>query len=187
VPTQWSHDGDFVVYTEIDPKTKGNIWVLPMQGTAGRKPVPFLQSESDEILGQLSPDSHWMAYTSDETGQREVYVRPFPAGEGQWKISTEGGEQPRWRGDGKELFFVGADGKMMAVAVKGIAGAQHSFEHGTPQPLFDAHLAQVPGDWWFEYDVTADGRRFLLNTMRGGPLSAPVLNVVVNWDAGLKK
>ena len=84
-----------------------------------RKPIPFLRSEFNELLGQLSPDSHWMAYASDESGRREVYVRPFPAAEGQWKISLAGGDQPRWRGDGKELFFVGADGMMIAVAVRG--------------------------------------------------------------------
>ena len=74
-----------------------------------RKPIPFLQTEFNELKGQLSPDNHWMAYTSDESGQREVYVRPFPVSDGKWRISTAGGEQPRWRGDGKELFFVGAD------------------------------------------------------------------------------
>ena len=70
------------------------------------------------MFGQLSPDSHWMAFTSDRSGRREVYVRPFPAGEGEWTISIAGGEQPRWRADGKELFFEAADGKMMAVPVK---------------------------------------------------------------------
>jgi hypothetical protein len=135
----------------------------------------------------LSRDSHWIAYTSDESGRREVYVRPFPAGEGQWPISIAGGEQPRWRGDGKELFFVGADGKMMAVLVKAVAGTKPSFEVGSPQPLFDAYLAQVPNNQLFEYDVTADGKRFLLNTTGIGSASAPPLTVVVNWDAGLKK
>ena len=186
-PTQWSRDGRFIVYFERDPRTKLDIWVLPMDSVTDRKPFPFLRSEFNELLGQLSRDSHWIAYTSDQSGRREVYVRPFPAGEGQWPISIAGGEQPRWRGDGKELFFVGADGKMMAVLVKGVAGTKPSFEVGSPKPLFDAHLAQVPNNQLFEYDVTADGKRFLLNTIAGGPPSAPVLNVVVNWDAELKK
>ena len=94
-----------VVYSETDPKTKQDIWVLPMEGGGDRKPVAFLHSEFSETFGQLSPDSHWMAYTSDESGQREVYVRPFPAGDGQSKISIAGGEQPRWCCDGKELLF----------------------------------------------------------------------------------
>ena len=123
--TQWSRDGRFVVYIEIDPKTKFDLWVLPMEGSEReRKPIPFLRTEFNEIMGQLSPDSHWMAYTSDQSGQREVYVRPFPPADGQWTISVAGGEQPRWRGDGKELFYVAADGKMMAVPIKASAGGR---------------------------------------------------------------
>jgi hypothetical protein len=127
-----------------------------------------------------------MAYTSDETGQAEVYVRPL-AGERQWNISIAGGEQPRWRGDGKELFFVGADGKMMAVAVKAVAGAKPTFDLSTPQPLFDTHLARPPSNAPFQYDLTADGKRFLVNTTGSRSTSTQFLNVVVNWDAGMKK
>ncbi|MEO8096361.1 MAG: hypothetical protein ABI811_01575 [Acidobacteriota bacterium] len=87
-----------------------------MQAVADRKPIPFLQSVFTEFMGQLSPDSHWMAFTSDRSGRREVYVRPFPPSEGEYTISIAGGEQPRWRSDGKELFFIGADGRMMAVS-----------------------------------------------------------------------
>jgi Tol biopolymer transport system component len=189
--SHWSHDGRFVVYTEDDPKTKQDIWVLPMESAAQRKPTPFLRSEFNESFGQLSPDSRWMAYTSDESGQREVYVRPFPGAEFQRKISIAGGEQPRWRGDGRELFFVGKDEMMMAVRVKAVtasgASAKSSFEAGVPQRLFETHLPinRLSG---FEYDVTADGKRFLLRTTLASG-SAPVrpLTVVVNWDAGLKK
>jgi Tol biopolymer transport system component len=152
--SQWSRDGRFIVYTELDPKTKLDIWVLPMHGSE-RRPIPFLHSESNELLGQLSPDGHWMAYVSDESGQREVYVRPFPVGEGQWKISIGGGDQPRWRGDGGELFFVGGqqaeyDGSIdsiMAVTVKARAslgpGTRASFDAGAPQQLFETHLTSV--------------------------------------------
>jgi hypothetical protein len=185
-PFQWSRDDRFVVYSELDPKTQRDIWVLPMQGGTERKPLPFLHSESNEIYGQLSPDSHWMAYTSDESGQRQVYVRNFPAGDQQWTISIAGGEQPRWRGDGKELFFVAGDGKMMSVAVSVITEPKLSFEHGTPEPLFDAHMLPTTTPQ-FEYDVSADGKRFLINGISGSSASAPYLNVVVNWDAELKK
>jgi len=189
--SQWSRDGRFVVYTHEDPKTKQDIWVLPMDGVAERKPSPFLRSEFNELHGQLSPDSRWMAYTSDESGQREVYVRPFPGAEFQRKISIAGGEQPRWRPDGQELFFVGKDEKMMAVAVKAVAasgpGAKSSFEPGTPRPLFETHLPGPGRSMLLEYDVTADGRRFLLPNAVGGPISVPPLTVVVNWDAELKK
>src|SRR5262249_25601161 len=157
----------------------GDIWVLPMDGGVAGKAVPFLHSEFNEHFGQLSPDNHWMAYTSDESGQSEVYVRPFPAGEGQWRISVAGGEQPRWRGDGKELFFLAANGKMMAVAVRAVSESKSIFEPEAARALFDAHLA--PGGQ--EYDVGADGNRFLLNSVA----FAPLLNVVLNWDAGLKK
>jgi Tol biopolymer transport system component len=185
-PTQWSHDGRFIVYSESDPKTRRDIWVLPMDGVTKGKQFPFLRSEFNEYEGQLSPDSHWMAYTSDANGQPEVYVRLFPEGEGQTKISVAGGEQPRWRGDGKELFFVGANGKMMAVAVKATAGPRPSFEAGVPEGLFPTKLAR-PTNPLFEYDVTADGKRFLLDTVASGLTSAPPLTVEVNWDAGLKK
>jgi Tol biopolymer transport system component len=186
MPSQWSRDRRFVVYGETDPKTNRDIWVLPMQGGTERKPLQFLHSESNEIFGQLSPDSHWMAYTSDESGQRQVYVRNFPAGDQQWTISIAGGEQPRWRGDGKELFFVGADGKMMSVAVSAIIGPKLSFNHRAPEPLFDAHMlaTTVPE---FEYDVSVDGTQFLINSISGSSASTPFLNVVVNWDADLKK
>ena len=158
-----------------------------MDAGAEHKPVPFLQSEFDEFHGQLSPDSRWMAYTSDQSGQREVYVRSFPAAEILKRISIEGGEQPRWRGDGRKLFFVAEDGKMMAVAVKAMAGPKPSFEPEAPRPLFETHLAQGPGKAIFEYDVTADGKRFLLDSAGGSSASAPPLNVVVNWDTVLKK
>jgi dipeptidyl aminopeptidase/acylaminoacyl peptidase len=183
LPTQWSHDGRFIVYSEIDPKTKRDIWVLPMEGAKAGTPSPFLRSEFNEFHGQLSPDSHWMAYTSDESGQRQVYVRPFPAGPGQWNISLTGGEAPRWRGDGQELFFVAADGKMTAVPVKSMGT---KFEPGTPQPLFDANLIEPPNEPILDYDVTADGKRFLIVTTASGSLPA-TLNVVENWDADLQK
>jgi hypothetical protein len=167
-----------------------------MEGSAEPKPSPqaatlLLHSEFNEFHGQLSPDNRWIAYTSDESGQPEVYVRPFPVGEGKWRISLSGGEQPRWRGDGKEVFFVGADGKMMAVALRAAAArsadrSKSSFEPTVPQALFETHLA-YGNRALFEYDVTADGKRFLLNTVAGGSSSGPLLNVVLNWQAGLKR
>src|SRR5262249_1916496 len=135
--------------------------------------------------GQLSPDSHWMAYTSDQSGQREVYVRQFPGSEDEKRISIAGGEQPRWRGDGRELFFVGGDSKMMAVAVKALAGPKPTFEPAARQPLFEAHLAQFIDNAAFEYDVTADGKRFLLDTIVGRP--GLQVNVVLNWFTELQQ
>jgi hypothetical protein len=140
------------------------------------------------MFGQLSPDSHWMAFASDRSGRREVYVRPFPPADGEWTVSIAGGEQPRWRADGKELFFKAADGKMMAVPVKAVAGVKPSFEAGAPVALFDAHMAISANDNVFEYDVTADGKRFPINTTGGtGAAASPPLTVVTNWNAGAKK
>jgi Tol biopolymer transport system component len=179
-PTQWSRDGRFIVYQENDPKNKLDLWVLPVQGTpAERKPMPFLRTEFNEMEGQLSPDSRWMAFASDRSGQYEVYVRPFPPGEGEWAISSAGGRQPRWRADGKELFFIAADGKMMAVPVKAAPGAKPSLEAGVPLALFDAHAVST-GTLADEYDVTADGSRFLISTTSGAG-ATPALTVVTHY------
>jgi len=187
---QWSRDGRFVVYSEVDPKTKRDLWVLPLEGD--RKPIPFLRTEFNELLGQLSPDSKWMAYTSDETGTREVYVRPFPPADGKWRISTTGGAMPRWRGDGKELYYADADGKMTAVAVKAVPAsvtAKPSFEPSAPVALFESHMiAAEVTDVVFQYDVTADGKRFLIVTSASLDVAtSPPLTVDVNWLARLKK
>src|SRR5262249_20724866 len=144
VADHWSRDGRYIVYHHIDPKTKYDLWYVPVPVgqaiSSPAKPQPFLQTEFSEFMGQLSPDSHWMAYTSDESGQREVYVRPFPPSEGKWKISTAGGDQPRWRGDGKELYYSAADGKMTAVPViRAVPAAKPAFEPGVPGPLFESH------------------------------------------------
>ena len=187
IPHQWSRDGRFVVYAATDQNTRSDIWVLPMgeNGAASGKPIPFLQTEADESHGQLSPDSQWMAYTSDDSRQREVYVRPFPKGEGVWRISTAGGQMPRWRGDGKELFYVAADGKMTAVPVlKAALGPKPSFEPGTPTALFESHMIDSPStNGVLQYDDTKDGKRFLINTVRATPAAAsPPLTVIVNWN-----
>jgi len=188
VVSQWSRDGQFVVYADTAEKSKLDLWVLPI-GSPEPKPIPFLQTEFNEFMGQLSPDSRWMAYTSDESGRREVYVRPFPPSDGILrKISTAGGEQPRWRADGKELFYVAPDGKMIAVAVKPIPGPKLSFDVAAPEPLFDSHISSQLGRLnLFQYDVTGDGKRFLVVTSGVLASSSPPLTVVVNWNAGLKK
>jgi eukaryotic-like serine/threonine-protein kinase len=185
VPTQWSRDGRFIVYFEVDPKTKYDIGVIPALGSAAdRKAIPFLRTEFNELMGQLSPDSRWMAFTSDRSGRREVYVRPFPAADGEWAISVAGGEQPRWRGDGKELFFIAADGKMMSASAKPLGGAKPSFDTATPVSLFDSHIALSPNNDLIDYDVTADGKRFFISTTGG---ISPPLTVVKNWNASGKK
>jgi Tol biopolymer transport system component len=184
-PDQWSRDGRFIVYSEAASNGKQDLWVLPVD-SGDRKPIPFRRTNSDEVHGQLSPDSAWMAYASDETGRREVYVRPFPSGDSVWRISIAGGDQPRWRRDGKELFYAAADGKMMAVPITAITGQKPSFQRGTPVPLFESHILATPQtNGVFQYDVTGDGKRFLVVTVIAAA-SSP-LTVVVNWNVGLKK
>jgi Tol biopolymer transport system component len=184
--SQWSKDGRFLSITN---NTAGNLdlLVLPMTetpGTGTQDAQKFLATQFWEAQGQISPDGHWMAYSSDDTGQQEVYVRPFPVADGLSRISNTGGQQPRWRGDGKELFFIGGDGKMMAADTKVVPGSKPVFDHGVPKPLFDARIAAANGTLAFQYDVTADGKRFLVDT--GGATDSTV-TVVVNWRAGLKK
>src|SRR5262245_23256445 len=174
-PTDWSRDGRFIIYREINPKTKNDVWVLPVgpQNTA-LSPFPFLQTEANEAAAVISPDGQWIAYNSDESGRYEVYVQSFPGGGGNRQVSTGGGIGPRWRGDGKELFYHAADGKLMAAPVKGGA----SFEAGMPTPLFEFRA----GGYLITpyYDVTKDGQKFLINTVVETEPNAP-LTVVVKW------
>jgi hypothetical protein len=121
-----------------------------------------------------------MAYSSDESGKPEVYVRSFPDGQKQWSISLAGGDRSQWRADGKELFFIAADGKMMVAPIR--FGANGSLEPGQLQPLFDANLVRPPNEPVFDYDVAKDGNRFLITTTAGGSASAPILNLVTNWE-----
>jgi Tol biopolymer transport system component len=184
-PTSCSLDGRFLIYYEIDPKTQRDIWVLPLSGD--RKPFPFLQTEASEAAGQLSPDGRWMAYTSDQSSSFEIYVRSFPSGGGQKLVSTKGGTGPCWRRDGKELFYYAPDGKLMAVEVKsGPPGGRQevSFEAGPPHALLEFRSGSVFP--FPRYTVTADGQRFLLNTLVDESGGAP-LTVVVNSQAELKR
>jgi Tol biopolymer transport system component len=176
-PTDWAKG--FLVYQEFNPKTKRDIWVLPIESGLPGKPIAFLQTPSDELLGRLSPDGRWMAYTSDISGRLEVWVRAFPSADHETQVSTVGGQQPLWSGDGKELFFEAGDGKMTVVAAN-TAGS--SFKPGAPQPLFDMNMAQTENGAQFQYGVTADGKRFLI---AGAAPSTRQLTVVVNWRAGL--
>ena len=180
VPTDWSRDGRFLLYTAIGAKTAQDAWVLPMEGD--RKPIPFLMTPFREGAARFSPDGRWVAYQSDESGRTEVYVRPFPAssgGGGQWLVSNGGGVGPRWRRDGKELFFISQDRRVMAVEVN----ASPSFKAGIPKPLFGVPLISTALPIW---DVSADGQRFLNHATPEGTGVAPI-TIVTNWQAGLKK
>jgi eukaryotic-like serine/threonine-protein kinase len=179
----WSRDGRFLLYHAFDPKTQGDLWVLPLGAPPGeRKPIPFLRTEFDEPYAKFSPDGHWVAYNSDESGSFEVYVRPFPApadGGGKWMISQGGGTLPHWRGDGRELFYLTPDGNVMAVTVSASGAA---FLPGTPVVLFKGPPGPRPAGW----DVTTDGKKFLFPVPAGETAQVP-FTVVLNWTSLLKK
>ena len=152
------------------------MWVLPLLGD--RKPLPLPKAGSSETDGAFSPDGRWLAYASNESGKQEVYVRAFPATEvgGKWQISVGSGMVPRWRKDGRELFYRTEDNKMMAVEVS--TGA--AFRHGVPRQLFESSNGTTR-----DYAVTADGKRFLIPV--GVPVADPGrLTVIINWNQGLK-
>jgi Tol biopolymer transport system component len=175
-PADWSSDGRYLMYYRTDPKSKNDVWVLPLFGE--RKPFAVVQSEFNEWQAQFSPDGKWIAYVSDQSGIPQVYVQAFPTQTGTWPISIAGGIQPRWRRDGNELFYLAPDRKLMAVAVKTTA----TFEAESPRPLFETTLdaSQLRQT----YAVSNDGKRFLLNAMIES--SVPPLTVVQNWPALLK-
>jgi Tol biopolymer transport system component len=179
-PTDWSSDGKLLLYMETNARGKYDIWILPLEGD--RKPKPFLQDDYNKFDANFSPDGKWIAYCSDESGQPQVYVLPFPAPGGKYQVSTAGGTNPRWRRDGKELFYIRGDGKLMAVEVK----AGSTFEPGATKPLFDTPVRFVGSSWPYDtYAVSADGQRFLINDFT--ETSAPPITVVLNWTADLKK
>jgi dipeptidyl aminopeptidase/acylaminoacyl peptidase len=179
VADDWSADGKFIVYESRNSQTKLDLWILPMSGD--RKPFPFLQTLFNEQQAQFSPDGKWIAYTSDESGAPEVYVQTFPASGGKWRISTSGGAEPRWRRDGKELFYIAADKKLMSVDTK----LGPTFEAGVPKTLFETRVT-VLTTFRNHYTVTGDGQRFLINSGLEETNFTPI-SVVVNWTADLKR
>ncbi|MEO8436146.1 MAG: protein kinase [Pyrinomonadaceae bacterium] len=179
VPDDWSADGQFIVYETLNPKTKRDLWVLPVSGD--RKPFPFLQTEFDEQQAQFSPDGKWIVYTSDESGGPEIYAQRFPAAGDRLRVSTAGGCQPKWRRDGKELFYIATDRKLMAVDIK----MGDSFVAGVPHALFGTRVLSLT-DFRSHYSVSGDGQRFLINSTIEEIHATPI-SVVVNWTADLKR
>jgi Tol biopolymer transport system component len=179
--SDWFLDGRFVAFYAIGMTTKSgyDLWTL---SPADRKPQVFLSTPADESQGHFSPDGHRLAYMSNESGKQEVYVQPFPPSGGKWQISTTGGREPVWTGDGKELFYFTGDpdNKLMVVDVR----TSPSFEAGAPKALFEMHLNRsVVGR---RYDVSADGKRFLLNVPVGEFKTNPI-TLVQNWTTEVKK
>jgi len=163
-PVSWSADGKYILYVTSSPGTANDIWVLPLTGD--RKPYPFLKTESQENWAAFSPNGKWVAYSSTASGQAEVYVTPFPKANPKWLVSRNGGFQARWRRDGRELFFMSPDSKLMAADVN---SEGPDFEVSGVKTLFETHFPYAP---YHAFDVAADGQRFLVNSLLlapGGP------------------
>jgi eukaryotic-like serine/threonine-protein kinase len=180
----WSRDGKFLLFQQRTKDRKQDLWVLPMMGD--RKPAPYIVTPFIKGQAKFSPDGQWVAYVSNESGTREVYVQPFPMPSGgKWAVSNGGGGQPRWSRDGKELFYFTPDENLMAVDVKTSGGA---IALGVPKALFHAPVGGGTGggaDTSWRWDISADGKRFLVNTSLDDATAAPI-NVVLNWENTLK-
>jgi Tol biopolymer transport system component len=183
----WSRDGRSLVYREFDPgNNRGDLWILPLTPprpggcpAAAGSPIRYLQTPFDESGARISPDGRWLAYASDETRRSEVYVQSFPAPGSKYQISTGGGILPVWSRDRKELFYISTGRELMAVSVEETSGAR--FVAGTPKIQFQLPVMSVPG-----YDVSPDGKRFLMTPLQTDA-AIPPISVVLNWHAGVKK
>ena len=178
-PTDVSPDGRFLAYTSTTPgNTKAAVSILPRFGD--RRPYIFLQGEFNGGEGRFSPDGHWLAYSSDESGRPEIYVTPFPGGASKWQVSAFGGSTPRWRRDGKELFYMAADSTLIAAEVDSSGSV---FQVGALRPLF--HLVLRTGVTRLDlsgvvgYDAAPDGKWFVVNSPPAG--NAPPITLITNW------
>ena len=180
--TSWSPDGRYIAYNVLSAdKRRVEIWMLPMVGE--HKPFPFLQAGYNVGQGRFSRDGKWLAYVTDETGRANVYVTPFPDGKGKWQVSADGGSMVRWRGDGKELYYLNGTGDLMAVEVN---GSGQEFRIGPPQRLFHMELKTGPSRYDLSstseqigYDVMPDGKQFIVTSPVAG--SASPVTMVTNW------
>jgi Tol biopolymer transport system component len=182
----WSRDGDILYFAE-GPETRADLWIAPADGA--QKPYPLIQTRFAETCGQFSPDSRFLVYTSDESGSPQVYARPISRGTDgrlqadgdRWQVSASGGMHPRWGPEGREIYYLGADGQMMAVAVKTSA---HGLELGAPAALF--HAPVVSDLYSTQYAPTPDGKRFLL-VEQGVSNTPQPARVILNWAAGPRR
>jgi eukaryotic-like serine/threonine-protein kinase len=194
IPFDWSPDGRYLLFARAGVTTwqqRIDLWTLELTGE--RRAAALLESPFRKETARFSPDGRWIAYSSNEGGEHQIFVQPFPdLARGKWQISRRGGREPRWRGDGAELYYMEPAGTLMAVDI-GVDGDR--LDPGPPQPLFDLGFPLPPPNAApnYFYDVTADGQRFLINEPVSSPAAAatgpqgppPTLTVIVNWAAPL--
>jgi Tol biopolymer transport system component len=181
--SDWSRDGRFVICTRDDPKSGADIWSVPVESGKldFKNAAQLVGSGATEGQGQLSPDRKWLAYTSNETGEEHVHVRSFPSGSSVFKVSVTSAMEPRWRSDGKELFFLtGTVGPVRLMSVSVGSGADGTLSLGEPQKLFDTNvrLSTIESNSW-SYSPHPDGQRFLFNVMPDGRI--PTVTVITRW------
>ena len=178
IASDWSRDGRSIVYSVLHQRTSWDIEVMPI---AGGPSQVFAATPAEERNARLSPDGHWMAYISNESGAFEVYVQPFPPTGAKWQISKGGGHQPQWRHDGRELFYIAPDRKLIGVAVQ----TGSAFVPGAAQTLVETRITSWErSNHGSQFAVTADGERFLVNNATDTTLP---ITLVLNWTAALKK
>jgi Tol biopolymer transport system component len=178
-PNSFSPDGQLLAYIENNPDTGRDVWVLNL---ADRKARPFLNTSYEETAPRFSPDGNWLAYSSDETGRREIYVQAYPGPGGKWQISTDGGQEPVWNPRGGELFYRSGN-KVMAVDIETESG----FSAGNRRMLFEGGYLPTTASFPY-YDVSPDGERFLMLKPVESQASAPTeINIVLNWFEELKQ
>jgi len=181
-PQDWSRDGRFLLYMEIDPKTGRDLWAVDLT-EKHVKPQVVVNTQFDESLAQFSPDGRWVAYQTNESGRFETVVQAFPDSRGKSHVSTNGGIEPRWSADGKELYFIAPDGTLMDASV---SASNSRFETTTPKRLFPTRVAGGAANLYRpQYAVSRDGR-FLINQLAEESASAPI-TLILNWNAGQRK
>jgi Tol biopolymer transport system component len=181
-PESWSPDGRFVLYTEVDPASRANLWILPRTGDA--KPFPLVATAAAESGARFSPDGRFLAYASDESGREEVFVQPFPATGVKWQVSSAGGFEAAWRGDGRELFYVASDARLMAVAV---APSSSGLAFGVPRALFRISSKHDIGTSDRSYALSHDGQRFLVLEWPGKATASSIVVVLGPSAQGASK
>jgi Tol biopolymer transport system component len=177
LPSDWSRDGRYLLYRTQSAKTRYDIWAWALDGSAPS--LPIAQTDADDRDGQFSPDGKWVAFESDESGRFEIYVQRFPGPATKWPISTNGGAQVRWSRNGRELFYISLDGRLMAVNVR-LDTEREKVEADAPVALFATHVGNPISVFRQQYAVSPDGLKFLFNTLVDDDRVSPI-TIIQNW------